>query len=75
MLAYALFARSTYSSWSKTATIGTPEYYGKQMYTGGARCWNGPERSVTVSGISVKGWIDRKINIALLPTAEPVVWD
>ena len=28
---------------------GSPEYYSKQRYTKGARCWNGPERSVSVA--------------------------
>ncbi|KZW03841.1 hypothetical protein EXIGLDRAFT_599996 [Exidia glandulosa HHB12029] len=39
-----------FSSWNKKPDVvpGSPEYYSVQMYTGGARCWNGPERSVTL---------------------------
>ena len=28
--------------------IGSSEYYGKQYYNRGTKCWNGPERSVLV---------------------------
>lgn len=37
-----------FSSWKKDEEIGTPGYYSRQMYTGGAKCWNGPQRSVQV---------------------------
>lgn len=37
-----------FSSWNKTAPVGSPEYYSRQVYTGGAQCWNGPQRSITV---------------------------
>ncbi|GJJ07576.1 hypothetical protein Clacol_001779 [Clathrus columnatus] len=39
-----------FSSWSKDPNIkpGDPRYYQIQYYTGGAKCWNGPERSVTL---------------------------
>ena len=41
---------SKFATWhpSSEVKIGTPEYYTRQTYTRGARCWNGPERSVTV---------------------------
>ena len=35
-------------SWNTTAPEGTPEYYSQQVYKHGAKCWNGPERSITV---------------------------
>ncbi|CCM03985.1 uncharacterized protein FIBRA_06141 [Fibroporia radiculosa] len=37
-----------FSSWDTGAAVGSPEYYGKQHYTQGTKCWNGPMRSVTV---------------------------
>jgi len=39
-----------YSSWSKASNTkpGDPRYYQTQHYTNGAKCWNGPERSVTL---------------------------
>jgi protein kinase C substrate 80K-H len=37
-----------FQGWNVSATPGMTEYYTKQAYTGGARCWNGPERSVSV---------------------------
>jgi len=40
-----------FSSWNKVARLGEPEYYNKQHYTQGAKCWNGPHRSVEVSVI------------------------
>lgn len=39
---------SRFSSWNTNAPLGSPEYYTKQHYTNGAKCWNGPERSITV---------------------------
>ena len=40
-----------FDSWnpSSDVTPGQPEYYQKQVYNHGTRCWNGPERSVIVS--------------------------
>ncbi|POV94665.1 hypothetical protein PSTT_16731 [Puccinia striiformis] len=35
-----------FSHWNKDAPKGSREYYSKQVYTDGAKCWNGPERSV-----------------------------
>ncbi|KAG0700078.1 glucosidase II beta subunit-like-domain-containing protein, partial [Suillus ampliporus] len=35
-----------FSSWNKAARPGELEYYTKQRYTQGAKCWNGPHRSV-----------------------------
>ncbi|KAG8767176.1 hypothetical protein FRC15_005878 [Serendipita sp. 397] len=37
-----------FSSWNTSAPVGSPEYYSRQVYKHGARCWNGPERSITV---------------------------
>jgi len=39
-----------FSSWSTDPNIkpGEPSYYEVQHYTRGAKCWNGPERSVTL---------------------------
>ena len=39
---------SRFSSWNTNAPLGSPEYYSKQHYTRGLKCWNGPERSITV---------------------------
>src|SRR5882757_9441492 len=39
---------SRFSSWNNDAPLGSSEYYTKQFYTHGAKCWNGPERSITV---------------------------
>ncbi|KAG8767294.1 hypothetical protein FRC16_007429, partial [Serendipita sp. 398] len=36
-----------FSSWNTSAPVGSPEYYSRQVYKHGARCWNGPERSIT----------------------------
>lgn len=44
--------------------VGSPEYYSKQYYKGGARCWNGPERSVTL-------FLSCGIENAILSVAEP----
>ncbi|KAF8528686.1 glucosidase II beta subunit-like-domain-containing protein [Gautieria morchelliformis] len=40
----------SFSSWSTDPNIepGEPRYYEIQHYTGGAQCWNGPQRSVTL---------------------------
>ncbi|KAG2147979.1 glucosidase II beta subunit-like-domain-containing protein [Suillus clintonianus] len=40
------FSLGKYSSWNKAAQPGELEYYTKQHYTQGAKCWNGPHRSV-----------------------------
>jgi len=37
-----------FSSWKIDEKVGTPSYYSRQMFTGGAKCWNGPQRSVQV---------------------------
>ena len=37
-----------FTSWNPVANPGEPAYYHKQVYKHGARCWNGPERSVVV---------------------------
>lgn len=38
----------SFVSWNGTAESGAPEYYSQQKYQNGARCWNGPMRSVTL---------------------------
>jgi protein kinase C substrate 80K-H len=37
-----------FDSWNPSSTVkpGEPEYYHKQIYNQGTRCWNGPPRSV-----------------------------
>ncbi|GBE79118.1 endoplasmic reticulum protein [Sparassis latifolia] len=39
-----------FSSWNNVAGVvsGSLEYYSKQHYTRGTKCWNGPHRSVTL---------------------------
>jgi len=37
-----------FTSWNKESNVGDPDYYSVQYYTGGAQCWNGPQRSVTL---------------------------
>ena len=43
-----LTLRSHFSGWKTDAEVGTPEYYSRQSYTLGTKCWNGPQRSVQV---------------------------
>ncbi|WVF66594.1 hypothetical protein IAT40_001334 [Kwoniella sp. CBS 6097] len=38
----------TFSHWNTDAQEGSLAYYSKQMYKNGAKCWNGPMRSVGV---------------------------
>jgi protein kinase C substrate 80K-H len=40
-----------FESWNPSPDVkpGEPEYYQKQVYKHGTRCWNGPERNVVVS--------------------------
>ncbi|KIK33935.1 hypothetical protein CY34DRAFT_813259 [Suillus luteus UH-Slu-Lm8-n1] len=40
------FSLGKFSSWDKAARAGELEYYTRQHYTQGAKCWNGPHRSV-----------------------------
>ncbi|KAI9572397.1 glucosidase II beta subunit-like-domain-containing protein [Boletus coccyginus] len=40
------FSLGKFSSWNKLAKPGELEYYTKQHYTQGTKCWNGPQRSV-----------------------------
>ncbi|TRM68562.1 glucosidase II beta subunit-like-domain-containing protein [Schizophyllum amplum] len=42
------FSLGKWGTWNPEAESGTAEYYAKQVYTKGARCWNGPERTLTV---------------------------
>ncbi|ORX35023.1 glucosidase II beta subunit-like-domain-containing protein [Kockovaella imperatae] len=39
----------TWSKWEQGETHGSFEYYSTQYYEHGAKCWNGPQRSVRVS--------------------------
>jgi len=45
------FGLGKFKHWNNApgVEVGSPEYYSKQYYKGGVRCWNGPERSVTLS--------------------------
>ncbi|KAG1739894.1 glucosidase II beta subunit-like-domain-containing protein [Suillus paluster] len=40
------FSLGKFSTWNKAAQPGELDYYTKQHYTQGAKCWNGPHRSV-----------------------------
>lgn len=42
---------SKFTSWNKSPDVqpGDPEFYSQQYYENGAKCWNGPHRSVVVS--------------------------
>ncbi|KAF8556298.1 hypothetical protein OG21DRAFT_1596536 [Imleria badia] len=40
------FSLGKFTSWNKLAEPGELEYYTKQRYTQGTKCWNGPQRSV-----------------------------
>ncbi|KAG6897675.1 hypothetical protein C0992_012424 [Termitomyces sp. T32_za158] len=42
------FSLGRFDSWNPDENVkpGEPEYYQKQVYKRGARCWNGPERNV-----------------------------
>ncbi|KAF8626905.1 hypothetical protein AX15_004634 [Amanita polypyramis BW_CC] len=42
------FSLGKFTSWNPSADPGEPTYYQKQLYQHGARCWNGPERSVVL---------------------------
>ncbi|KAL0949194.1 hypothetical protein HGRIS_009272 [Hohenbuehelia grisea] len=44
------FSLGKFQSWNPDPEVkpGTPEFYSKQIYKHGTRCWNGPERSVIV---------------------------
>jgi len=37
-----------FSSWKSDEEVGTPNYYSRQVFIGGAKCWNGPQRSVQI---------------------------
>ncbi|CAH7671577.1 glycosyl hydrolases family 31-domain-containing protein [Phakopsora pachyrhizi] len=37
-----------FAHWNEDAAKGSPEYYSKQLYLNGDKCWNGPERSARV---------------------------
>ncbi|RXK36650.1 protein kinase C substrate 80K-H [Tremella mesenterica] len=38
----------TFGEWNTSAEPATYDYYTRQVYKNGAKCWNGPMRSVTV---------------------------
>ncbi|KAF9242918.1 glucosidase II beta subunit-like-domain-containing protein [Melanogaster broomeanus] len=40
------FSLGKFTSWNQLAKPGELEYYTKQRYTQGTKCWNGPQRSV-----------------------------
>jgi len=44
------FSLGRFDSWNPAESVqpGEPEYYKKQIYKHGARCWNGPERNVVL---------------------------
>ncbi|KAM5532645.1 hypothetical protein V8D89_013689 [Ganoderma adspersum] len=44
------FSLGKFAKWNSAEGIekGSPVYYSKQHYTQGAKCWNGPQRSVTL---------------------------
>ncbi|PPQ73590.1 hypothetical protein CVT24_007958 [Panaeolus cyanescens] len=44
------FSLGRYESWNPSPDVspGSPEYYSKQVYARGTRCWNGPERNTKV---------------------------
>jgi protein kinase C substrate 80K-H len=44
------FSLGRFESWNPASDVqpGTPEYYKKQVYKHGTRCWNGPERNTVV---------------------------
>jgi len=42
------FSLGRFTSWNPLVNPGEPAYYHKQVYKHGARCWNGPERSVVL---------------------------
>ncbi|KAI0773737.1 endoplasmic reticulum protein [Fomes fomentarius] len=44
------FSLGRFESWNNADGVEkeSPEYYSKQHYTRGAKCWNGPQRSVTL---------------------------
>ncbi|TFK43050.1 glucosidase II beta subunit-like-domain-containing protein [Crucibulum laeve] len=44
------FSLGRFDSWNPSPDVkaGSPEYYSKQVYKHGTRCWNGPERNVVL---------------------------
>ncbi|KAF8171838.1 glucosidase II beta subunit-like-domain-containing protein [Pholiota molesta] len=44
------FSLGKFESWNPSSDVkpGQPEYYQKQVYKRGTRCWNGPERNVVL---------------------------
>ncbi|KAF8966482.1 glucosidase II beta subunit-like-domain-containing protein [Flammula alnicola] len=44
------FSLGKFESWNPSPDVkpGAPEYYQKQVYKHGTRCWNGPERNVVL---------------------------
>ncbi|KAI8984963.1 endoplasmic reticulum protein [Trametes punicea] len=60
------FSLGRFESWNNAPGVekGSREYYSKQRYTRGAKCWNGPQRSVTLD-------ITCGTENAILSVAEP----
>ncbi|KAL7424783.1 hypothetical protein Q5752_000467 [Cryptotrichosporon argae] len=54
----------SYVGWNDSADVGTFEYYSKQNYKNGGKCWNGPMRSVALD-------LSCGTTNALLSVAEP----
>lgn len=50
-----------FSSWKEDEEVGTPDYYSRQVFTNGAKCWNGPQRSVQVCSLNLS--TSRFINV------------
>ncbi|KZT27082.1 hypothetical protein NEOLEDRAFT_1161953 [Neolentinus lepideus HHB14362 ss-1] len=42
------FSLGKFHSWNPDSQPGDPAYYVKQVYRGGTKCWNGPNRSVVL---------------------------
>jgi len=53
-----------FSSWKIDEEVGASDYYSRQIFTGGAKCWNGPQRSVQVA-------LSCGLDNELLTVAEP----
>ena len=66
-LAFLLIRK--FDSWNPSSNVkpGQPEYYQKQVYNHGTRCWNGPERNVVVSFFFTHPFYLASSSILLLP--------
>lgn len=54
LLRFRSISCSRFSTWNydSSALEGTEAYYATQLYDNGAKCWNGPHRSVKVGPVS-----------------------